>query len=337
MDGKTTEVQISESMTMDKVVAAINAKQGDSGVVASVIKDANGERLLMRSKNSGAAAEFTVEVTGADANLSSLAYAGQADNGNTSNGGVVQLAQNAKATVNGIKVESATNEFKDTIPGLSFTVNQATKTGEPTLLTVVSDTEGMKKNIQAFMDAYNAISDKLVAATKYDAESKTAGVMQGDSTMVGLTNGLREVLASQIGGINLSDLGIQLGKGGKLSFGTLAKDKSNLEAALKDPSKLAQVFASEGEADKPETKGLAVRMKEYADKVLEFDTGVFDAKTKGLQQLKKDNTKAQDRVNERAEAFEQRMRAQYAALDKKMGSSSVLSSYLSQQVSQWNR
>ncbi len=78
-------------------------------------------------------------------------------------------------------------------------------------------------------------------------------------------------------------------------------------------------------------------MKEYADKVLEFDTGVFDAKTKGLQQLKKDNTKAQDRVNERAEAFEQRMRTQYAALDKKMGSSSVLSSYLSQQVSQWNR
>ncbi|MBB1652025.1 MULTISPECIES: flagellar filament capping protein FliD [Delftia] len=337
MGGKTTEVQISESMTMDKVVAAINAKQGDSGVVASVIKDANGERLLMRSKNSGADAQFTVEVTGADANLSSLAYAGQAANGDTSNGGVVQLAQNAKATVNGIKVESATNEFKDTIPGLSFTVNQATKTGEPTLLTVVSDTEGMKKNIQAFMDAYNAISDKLVASTKYDAESKTAGVMQGDSTMVGMTNGLREVLASQIGGINLSDLGIQLGKGGKLAFGTLAKDKSNLEAVLKDPSKLAQVFAAEGEPDKPETKGLALRMKEYADKVLEFDTGVFDAKTKGLQQLKKDNTKAQDRVNERAEAFEQRMRAQYAALDKKMGSSSVLSSYLSQQVSQWNR
>ncbi|WP_457833065.1 flagellar filament capping protein FliD, partial [Staphylococcus aureus] len=95
--------------------------------------------------------------------------------------------------------------------------------------------------------------DKLVASTKYDAESKTAGVMQGDSTMVGLTNGLREVLASQIGGINLSDLGIQLGKGGKLAFGTLAKDKSNLEAVLKDPSKLAQVFAAEGESDKPET------------------------------------------------------------------------------------
>lgn len=326
---KTAKIDVAAGMTLEQVAAAINQKSGDSGVMASVLKDANGERLVMRSKNSGLANAFTVSVAGGDANLQALA-SGTTDQ-------VVQAAQNAQATVNGIEVQSSTNEFKQVLQGLSFTVGQVTQADAPAVVTVVSDTEGMKKNLQSFMDAYNALSDKLTGVTKYDDASKTAGVMQGDSTIVGLSNGLRGVLSASLGGINLSDIGIQMGKGGKLAFGTSAADKAKLEAILQDPDKLAQVFAAPGEPDKPETKGLAVRMKEFADKMLEFDTGLFDVKNKSLTQFKKNNGKAQDRVNEQADAFEQRMRAQYTALDKKMGSYSALSAYMSQQVMQWNR
>jgi flagellar hook-associated protein 2 len=337
MGGKDTAISVTAGMTLDQLAAAINQKSGGGGVTASVLKDATGERLVMRSQNSGKDNAFTVSVSGGDANLSALAYAGQAADGSTANGGVVQLAQNAKATVNGIAVESATNDFKQTLPGLSFTVSQVTQAGTSAMVTVVSDTDGMKKNLQTFMDAYNALNDKLAGTIKYDSDTKTAGVMQGDSTMVGLSNGLRGVLSSSLGGINLSDLGIQLGKGGKLAFGTLSADKAKLEAVLQDPAKLAQVFSAPGVDGKPETQGLAVRMKDFTDKMLQFDTGLFDAKNKSLTKLKTENGKAQDRVNDQAAAFEQRMRAQYTALDTKMGSYSALSAYMSQQISQWNR
>ena len=335
---KTTgPIAITADMTLDQVAAAINQKSAASGVTASVLQDANGQRLVMRSKDSGVANAFTVSGNTAaitDA-LGTTVPAGSLPGATPA--AVLQAAQNAKATVNGIAVESATNEFKQTLPGLSFTVSQVTQDGAPAIATVTSDTDGMKKNLQSFMDAFNALSSKLADVTKYDAGTKTAGVMQGDSTIVGLSNGLRGVLSSTLGGVNLSDLGIQLGKGGQLAFGTSSTDKAKLEAALQDPAKLAQMFSAPGEDDKPETKGLAVRMKEFADKMLQFDTGMFDAKNKSLQQLKKDNGKSQDKVNDQAAAFEQRMRAQYAALDKKMGSYSALSAYMSQQVSQWNR
>lgn len=327
---KTTgPIAITANMTLDQVAAAINQKSAASGVTASVLQDANGQRLMMRSKDSGATNAFTV--SGDSLITDALGTTG------ASPSAVLQLAQNAKATVNGIAVESATNEFKKVLPGLSFTASQVTQAGTPAVVSVVSDTEGMKKNLQTFMDAYNALNDKLSELTKYDSESKTAGAMQGDSTIVGLLSRLRGVLSGSLGGINLSDLGIQLAKGGKLQFGTSTSDKAKLESVLQEPAKLAQMFSAEGEAGKPQTQGLAVRMYEFADKMLTFDTGLFDTKTKSLTQLKKDNEKAQDRVNDQAQLFEQRMRAQYAALDKKMGSYSGLSTYMSQQISQWNR
>jgi flagellar hook-associated protein 2 len=327
---KTTgPIAITADMTLDQVAAAINQKSSASGVTASVLQDANGQRLVMRSKDSGVANAFTISGDGAITDA--LGTTG------TTPTAVLQAAQNAKATVNGIAVESATNDFKQTLPGLSFTVSQVTQAGAPAVVTVTSDTDGMKKNLQSFMDAFNALSSKLAEVTKYDADTKTAGVMQGDSTIVGLSNGLRGVLSSSLGGINLSDIGIQLGKGGQLAFGTSSTDKAKLEATLQDPAKLAQMFSAPGEDGKPATKGLAVRMKEYADQMLTFDTGLFDAKNKSLQKLKTQNGKDQDDVNARADAFEQRMRAQYTALDTKMGSYSALSAYMSQQISQWNR
>ena len=76
-------------------------------------------------------------------------------------------------------------------------------------------------------------------------------------------------------------------------------------------------------------------MKTLTKSMLEFE-GTFDTKNSSLTALKKSNTKAQDRVNDQATAFEARMRAQYTALDTKMASLSSLSAYMTQQVSQWN-
>ncbi|MGU3629429.1 flagellar filament capping protein FliD [Comamonas sp. C24C] len=329
--GTPLEIDISAGAKLEDVVQAINSK--GAGVVASVLKDAQGERLVLRSRSTGADAGFTVAASG-DASLSALNF-----NGAATSGSVVQYAQNALIDVNGIKVQSTTNEFKDTLPGLNITVNQVTTS--PVTVTVSSDTDTMKKKVQAFMDAYNALNDALSSSTKYDSETKAAGVLQGDSTTVGMTNSLRSVVSGSIeGGADtlkrLSDMGIQIQKGGKLAFGTTASDKTKLEAALKDPESMSKLFATVGTDGQPNTQGLAARMKDFTRQALEFD-GTFDTKSKSLQALKTDNGKSQDRVNDQADALEKRLRAQYASLDAKIGGYSSLSAYMNQQVAQWNK
>lgn len=327
--GTPLEIDIAAGAKLEDVVQAINSK--GAGVVASVLKDAQGERLVLRSRSTGADAGFTV-----DASLSALAF-----NGKSTTGSVAQYAQNAVIDVNGIKVQSTTNEFKQTVPGLNITVSQLTTA--PVTLTVSSDTEGLKKKIQAFMDAYNGLNDALASSTKYDAESKAAGVLQGDSTTVGMTNSLRSVVSGTVtvtGGADtlkrLSDMGIQIQKGGKLAFGTTASDKTKLEAALEDPESMSKMFAAVGTEGQPDTQGLAARIKDFTRKALEFD-GTFDTKNKSLQELKKSNGTSQDRVNDQADSLEKRLREQYASLDKKMSGYSALSAYMNQQVSQWNK
>lgn len=329
--GTPVEIDIAAGAKLEDVVQAINGK--GTGVVASVLKDAQGERLVLRSRATGVDAGFTVGASG-DASLSALAF-----NGKATTGSVAQYAQNAEIDVNGIKVQSTTNEFKQTLPGLNITVNQVTTS--PVTATVTSDTDALKKKIQAFMDAYNGLNDALASSTKYDAESKAAGVLQGDSTTVGMTNSLRSVISGTVDGgadtlKRLSDMGIQIQKGGKLAFGTTASDKTKLDAALKDPESMSKMFATVGTDGQPNTQGLAARMKDFTRKALEFD-GTFDTKSKSLQELKKSNGKSQDRVNDQADSLEKRLREQYAALDKKMSGYSGLSAYMNQQVSQWNK
>ncbi len=323
--GTPKPITIAAGSSMDAVVAAINKE--NTGVVASTMTDADGQqRLVLRSKDTGENAKFTVTASDGDGSLSKL-----------TTGAVVQEAQNAKIVVNGISVQSATNDFKSVLPGLNITVSQVTTA--PASVTVKTDTESLKKSLQTFMDAYNALNDLLATSTKYDSESQTAGTLQGDSTAVSMTNNLRSAISGTVNGIGdvnrLSELGIQVAKGGKLSFGTSTNDKAKLEKALSNPESLRAVFASAGTEGQADTQGLAVRMKALTKSMLDFE-GTFDTKTASLNAQKKSNTKAQDRVNDQATAFEARMRAQYTALDTKMASYSTLSAYMTQQVSQWN-
>lgn len=324
----TIEITIDPDASMEDVVKTINASGAE--VSASIMTNADGkQRLVMRSKNTGEEAGFSVTASGNE-NLSALATGAPQS--------VMQEAQNARIKLNGISVESASNEFKSVLPGLSISVSQVSET--PASVTVKTDKEALKKSLQSFMDAYNSVNDMLATSTKYDAESKTAGTLQGDSTAVSMTNSLRTAIAGSVEGIGdvnrLSELGIQIAKGGKLSFGTSSNDKAKLEKALDNPESLSSLFVGSGMAGQGNTQGLAVRMQIFTKNMTDFE-GTFDAKTNSLNAQKKSNTKAQERVNDQVVAFESRMRAQYTALDTKMASLSTLSAYMTQQVSQWNR
>jgi len=332
LTGFTPGTSSAVSITMDAgetslAAVATRINNANAGVTATVLTDASGQRLMIRSTDTGAAAGFKI-TAGSDATtgLAQLAFDPSTTTTTTTR---TQAGQNAEATINGVSVTSANNTLTNTIPGLTIQLSQVTTAD--VMLTASTDTATMKKNIQDFVDAYNAVNTFLGDATKYDSETKSAGLLQGDATALGLQNTLRAMLGSTTSGGTykyLSDIGVSLQRGGGLSV-----DSSKLDTALKDPTTVKALFATD--SDNLQSDGLAVKLKSYMVGLLALD-GTMNNKSDALDAATKRNTAEQDKVNARAALVEKRLKAQYTALDTQMASLTALSNYVTQQVTTWN-
>lgn len=333
-------------------LVASKINDANAGVSATVISDASGERLMIRSTSTGEVSGFKITAaSGASAGLQALTY----DPLNASSGTTMtQAAQNAKATINGVSVSSATNELKNVIPGVALALSQVTTSDA--LVTVKSDTATIKANIKAFVDAYNAVNTLLSDSTKYtstvdsatstdDNATKTVGILQADSTTVGLMNMLRRMVTSTAMGTTLtrlSDVGISMQQGGALQIDTLttaqkALGRMDLDTALATTDGLASLknlFA--GTAGGSSSQGIAVKLKTFAADMLSLDGGIT-AKQDALEKQVERNTDEQTKVNDRATKLEAQLSKTYSALDVKMASLTALSDYVTQQVAQWNK
>ena len=357
---KTVNLDIASSDTLEGIVAKINGNPDLSkSVVASVITDSTGQQQLMvRSRETGLDNQFSMSmgtlVTQADVDawnalsdtdkkdkpfpvIGSFKPVDVEDGSNLSKlavvGGITvkQAAQNAEIKLNGVEMESNTNTFKDIIPGLSISVSAK---GE-SLLSITQDKDATQEKIQKFVDAYNAVNELLAASTKYDQESKTAGVLQGDSSTVSLQNSLRMltqgIAGNATGKFNrLSDIGIQMQQGGALTL-----DAAKLQEALGDMDSVKSMFAAKPDA-LGNGGGIAVNFKTLTDELLAYE-GTLNNKTDSLEKQLELNKAEVEKVEKRAETVEERLRKQYTALDVKMASLSSLDSYISQMVTSWNK
>lgn len=332
----TLTIQVGTGDPMEVVIAdgedsladiARQINEAKTGVSATVLRDASGERLLMRSTATGEANTFTVGVTGGNAGgLERLAFGAGVTGGMTE----TQAAENALVTINNVAVTSASNTLDDTVPGLTLTLTQ--ETTAPVTIDVSADQEGMKKNVQAFVDAYNALNNLLTTTTKYSAETKTAGSLQGDSTAVGLQNAMRAMMRSVTASSpfsRLMDIGIEAKQGGNLE---VKADK--LSAALGDLEGMKALFSND--SSDPTAKGFGLKIKAFADGLVNAG-GTLSTKTESLQSAITRNTKEQDKVVERAARAETRFLAQYNAMDAAVGRLNNLNSFVTQQITLWNK
>jgi len=154
--GIPVDIQVLATDTLGDVASKING--ADAGVTASVLTDASGERLLLRGKNTGEESGFRLSVfEGGDADpLSTQNTDATGLSRLVSGSSITQSAQNARATVNGIAVTSATNTFANTVSGVTFKAEQVT--ASPIDITVTKDNSAVRKNIDDFVSAYNAIN-----------------------------------------------------------------------------------------------------------------------------------------------------------------------------------
>lgn len=325
----------------DTSLASIRDKinGANAGVTASIINDASGARLSLRSTATGAENGFritaaeTVDDGNPSTGLSALTYD---PSGTASVMSLNQAAANAQATVNGIQVTSTSNTFDNVVDGLSFTVGKVS-TSE-VAVNVANDTDTMKKSINSFVSAFNALVSYIKDQTKYTPPTSkgtqgTSSPLQGDATTVGLLNQLRSVINSPStasGSLqHLSDMGISVG-----GDGTLSVDATKLDTALANPSEVAKALATDG-TDSP-SSGFMDRFRDLGNAVLDPTSGALQLRQDAINDSIKRNQQRQDELTQRLSGYETRLRAQFSALDTQMASLNSLSAYVTKQMSSLN-
>jgi flagellar hook-associated protein 2 len=317
--------------SIESVRDKINA--AGAGVVASIVNDASGARLSIRSKDTGAENGFritTAETTddgGAATGLSALDFDPA---GGSAQMTAAQMGADATLTINGIAITSASNTLTNVVDGL--TVNLLKTTTSPADVSVALDTETVKTKVTEFVTAFNELASFMRTQMAYNDETKVAGALQGDSSAVGLLRQMRSVIneGSTASGVwsRLSDIGIAM-----KSDGTLAVDATQLNKGLADLPELKKLFATTG-ADS-ESTGFMQRFRLLADAALGAD-GTFQARDDSLKAMQRRNSRTQESMEARLAATEARMRQQYTALDATMAQLNGLSGYLTQQLKALN-
>jgi flagellar hook-associated protein 2 len=323
--GTPVDITVAATDSVTDIASAING--AGAGVTATVLTDASGDRLLLSSTSTGIASGFTLAVTSdADLNTTDALGLSRLVVGSTT----TQAAVDAAATVNGIAVTSSTNTFASTVLGVTFKALKLTTT--PIEISIAKDTSAVTNNIDAFVKAYNEINSILGDATKYDADTKTAGLLQGDSTAVNLQNSLRRAVQAVTTGSSkysrLADVGITQQVGGNL-----AVDTTKLASAMNNMDELKNMFRATGTGS---ANGVAVQLKALTTNLLSVD-GFFTTKNSSLKLSLDRNTKDQTAVNARATRLEASLNARYSALDAQMASLTALNAYVAQQVTTWNK
>jgi flagellar hook-associated protein 2 len=330
----STAVQITVDPTDTLAQVRDKINNANAGVVASIVTDSSGARLSIQSKDSGANNAFRIQTQdGGDGNdtdaagLSALAYDPPSGTQGTTR---TQIGADAQATINGIPITSSSNTLSNVLDGLSLTLSKTTTSA--VTVTVATDKDSISKAVNDFATAYNNAMKYLRQQTAYDASSKTAGPLQGNTTVVSMISQLRSLASGTTGASSvlsrLSDIGLTPQKDG-----TLSVDSTKLSAAMSNLPELQKALAASVPTGGASTGGgFAQQFQSYGDGLLSFD-GVLQASTDGLNARIKSNTDQQSQMQDRVDAYQERITKLYQSLDTQMANLNGLSSYVSQQMS----
>ena len=317
--GEGIDVKIEKGASLTQVKEALNAALKDSGVSANLLTDpSTGKtRLVMSSSNTGEGKDVSISTS---TGLEAFEIDTESD-ATAETGGVLERAQNAKFTIDGLALESATNKVEGASPDVTLDLVAADKDKSITV-TVAQDQEGVTANIKKFVDAYNNLiktTNSLTKVTKVgeDGTPLTGGLV-GDSSVRSILSGIQNELISAGGGDGvrlLSDLGITTQKDG-----TLGIDDKKLKTALENN------FDAVGSFFTGDT-GLMSRLNNRVDGFNQTG-GILAQRVSGLEATTADIKAQREKLELRIESMTARLYSQFNAMDTMVAQLSNTSSWL---------
>jgi flagellar hook-associated protein 2 len=304
-DGTTGSVSISANATLDQISSAINS--AGIGVSASVVKADNSStpyRLVLTGTGVGADKAFSTSAASGQTSLSFLSFdrtAAVDGSGNITDTRLTAKAQDANLVVNGLALTSSSNTVTSAINGVTLSLTQS----GATTLSIASDSAAIKGKVQAFVDAYNKVSN--------DATVLYKGDLKGDYTLSYLQSAFAKILNTPISGADgsttvayLAQVGVSLQKDN-----TLKLDADALNTAItKNPVAVANLFGN------TDNDGFAQRFNKTINDYL-GPTGLITTRTTTLNQQVKTMKDKVDMENNRLDTVQ----TGYLSLYTKLNSS----------------
>jgi flagellar hook-associated protein 2 len=150
----------------------------------------------------------------------------------------------ARFTLDGIPITRSSNTVSDLIDGVTLRLNNQTNPNSPdpasrtVSIKIDNDLDGMTKDIQEFLTAYNETIKFVEGQTHIDSETSKRAALAGDRDYLLLRMNLRRAINDPIA---LSD-GLSFLKSIGISIGTGASDNNQIR--LDDPEALRQALSS---------------------------------------------------------------------------------------------
>lgn len=234
-----------------------------------------------------------------------------------------QAGAPASFTVDGIAVSKTSNTVTDVIPGVTLNL---LKEGVTTTVGVENDDAAVTTKINSFVKSFNEAMTLLNKQSNYDATTKTAGVLSGDSTVRMVKSQLQSILTNTVSGVTgtfsmLSEIGITTNR----TDGTLTVDSAKLSEALKnDFDSVVELFTRNGGvADLPANRyGVAEQFNNVLEKLTHAYegpssqyNGVISSRIQGLKDTMSGIDTQIESMELRLTRKEEALKKQFTALE----------------------
>ncbi|MCP1517143.1 flagellar hook-associated protein 2 [Pseudomonas migulae] len=321
-NGIARPVTIPPGATLQTVRDAINTQQGANGFSANIVTDSFGSRLVLGSTATGLGSDITLGgIPGLEITTGQKMGATPDEN---SAGAIGELAANASFTVDGLAISSKSNTVDSAISGL--TLNLVAGGGATSTVTVGPNSDGLKKSIQAFVDAFNQVVSTVSTLSKpsldKDGKPTIPAALTGDSLGRSVLASIREPLASTGAGDKLTVLS-QLGITTNQKTGALDFDSTKFSAAM-DTQKLGgeiqKLFLGDPAATGDAAKGLLERMNSaITPYTVTGNEGILDARSASLAKVKTNLASQQEALDRRVATLTTVLTKKYNDMDTLVG------------------
>lgn len=239
----------------------------DEVIHSSVVAEETGKsRLVLRSEQTG----YTYRMDfGSSALLDTLNVNAAVQSSGASGGYITPVGTsatdselNAVFNLDGLTFYRDSNTVSDALDGV--TLKLLDTFSQDQTITISTDTEAVKADVQEFLDKYNDMVKYLRDNTRTNPDTHERGVLSSDIAYRGVLSDLRSITASNVDSTAsddytlLYDIGIEANEDGTLYF----KDATKFTAALEaNPTYVADLFRSEN--------GIAQKIEDYIQNFVE--------------------------------------------------------------------
>jgi len=317
----------SDATSLQKVADKITAAK--AGVTASVVTDANGQRLVLRSSE-GANQAFTMTATpdSGSTGLERLNVDFNADNGGAD---VVTRAGNAVFSIDGVPMISTTNKITGA-DGVNLELKAVTTDG-PVTLSSSTPTDALKEAVNNVIAAYNQMLSSVNKAT-----DPITGDLRADPAAMAMKRSLQKLTITDLTGkkdgspTTLAQIGVATNNDGSLRV-----DKTLLASALaNNPDAVEAMFAAASGTDGTTGSSLPAALNRIAvnAKSTTLGLGASDKRYADAQGVL---AKEQAKVAEQTEQTSTRMTQQFAASEARVAAYKAQQTFMENQIKMWTR